>query len=234
MNEKIEALVLSQRDYRENDDLLRVITRDHGLLTFIAHSARKLSSRNRYLPMCLYEFLYDAKDGKTMFTVHSGKLLESFYEDKDILRLSYLNTLFETLEKLGDLVNGDHYDALIFTLRNDNEEDRYLLGSLFYSFLCRDQGISPMVDGCAVCGKKQVVALSNRAGGFLCSEHAAGMEAEDVEALRKFRLVNKASFEYFKQLKGYKYDKKDFCRTADFFYENSGIHCRSYDFLMKL
>ncbi|MBQ1478187.1 MAG: DNA repair protein RecO [Erysipelotrichaceae bacterium] len=234
MNDKIGGFVLSVSEYREGDDLLKVLTKEYGILSFVARGARKAASRNRYLPMCLYEFLLDYKDGKTMYTIHSGKLIESFYEDRDLEKMSYLNIFLETAGKMGEWLSASHYDDLLFVFRHYSREDRYLLGCLYFAKLCQDFGISPFVDGCAVCGKKQVVSLSNRQGGFLCLEHHGGEEILDVITLKKFRLINKASFEHFDLLKEYGYDRNDFRLLADFFFDNSSLHCRSYDFYMSL
>ena len=234
MNDRIAAIVLSVSDYKDNDSILRVLSREHGVLSLVARSSRKITSKNRFLPLCLYEFLFDFREGKTIFTLHNGKLLEDFYIDNDIEELAYRNIFPDVCLKFSDLADAEYYDALLQTLRHMKKEEKFLSGALFFAFLSRDYGVAPMVDGCAVCGKKQVVALSNRHGGFLCSDHLYGEEPADILTLKKFRLLNKASFEHFPILLKYDYDRRDFFLMADFFFANADIRLKSYEFYRSL
>ena len=78
MNDRISALVLSSELYRDSDSLLSVLTPEYGLLRLIAKGSARIDSKNRFLPFCLYEAIIDYREGKDLFTVRSGKLLESF------------------------------------------------------------------------------------------------------------------------------------------------------------
>ena len=92
MNDKVEGLVLKISDYKENDLLIDCLTRDHLFFSFVARGSKKTSSHHHFYNFCLYEFLIDYKDNKTMYTVYDRKLLENYYDDnmklmafKDIL-----------------------------------------------------------------------------------------------------------------------------------------------------
>ena len=91
MNERFRGIVLSVLDYRESDQLIRVLTKEYGILSLVARSARKMTAKNRVLPLEVCEFLTDLKEGQTMSTLHSAKILEDHYEEKDIEILSFLN-----------------------------------------------------------------------------------------------------------------------------------------------
>ncbi len=233
MNDRIEGIVLSLQDYREADELIRVLTKEYGVLTFLSRSSKKMTAKNRVLPLGRYEFLADYREGKTMLPLHTARILEDFYEDKDIEKLAYLNIFPDLCIKAADLVTPEYYEELLFVLRRGKGEDRYLAGCLFFAFLMREFGITPIVDGCAVCGKKQVVTISNEEGGFLCEEHLKGEEALDIERLRKFRILHKASLEHFEILKDFGFDRRDFTLNADFFFHNSDLRLRSYEFYTK-
>ena len=84
MNDKIKGFVLSLSDYKEADVLMQVLTKDYGILSLVGKSAKKLSSKNHFLPTCLYEFILDYKDGKTIYSIHGSRLLENYFEDGDI------------------------------------------------------------------------------------------------------------------------------------------------------
>lgn len=231
MNDRISGLVLSEADYKETDVLLQVLTKEYGILSFVGKAAKKLSSHNHFLPMCLYEFMIDYKETKTIFTIHGSKLLENYFESSDIEMISFKNILTELTLKNREMAT---YDQLLFVFRNLKRENRYLLGSLYLNHLISLFGIAPVVDGCALCGKKQVVTFSKRHGGFLCNEHRGGEEPLPVERLKKIRLIVKGGLEHYEVLKDLDYDFTDFSLLMDFFLENADLYSRSYDFYRTL
>ena len=109
MNDKIKALVLSINDYKENDSLLQVISEDKGFLSLVVKGSKKINSKQHFSTLCLYEFIIDYKDNKTIYTVHNGKLLSSYYEDKDLKLLSFKNILIELTLKSKEL-----YEQLMY------------------------------------------------------------------------------------------------------------------------
>ena len=206
MNDRITGFVLSQSDYRENDILMQVLTKEHGILSLVGKAAKKLSSRNHFLPMCLYEFIIDYKDSRTIYSVHGYKLLENHFEDSDIEMMAFKDIICEMALKNREI---DTFDQLCFVFRNMDRESRFLLGSLFLSCIIKRFGIMPIVDSCALCDSRKVVALSNRHGGFLCQAHLNGEEVLPVETLRKFRAVIKADFANYDVLKQFDYEYRE-------------------------
>jgi DNA repair protein RecO (recombination protein O) len=101
---------------------------------------------------------------------------------------------------------------------------------MFLSYIIKRFGIMPIVDGCALCGNKKVVTLSNRHGGFLCLEHMGSEHPLPVETLKKFRLIIKGEFKDYEVLKQFHYDYRDFTLLMDFYLANSDVRLRSYDF----
>ena len=234
MNDKISGLVLSNSDYRDNDTILQVLTKDYGILSIVTRGSKKINSKNRFLNMCLYEFLIDYKEGKTIYTLKNGKLIKSYYEDKDIDLITYKNIFLEACLKSKEMISSDYYDYLIFILDNMNDKNKYLLGSLFMNFLCDEFGISPYVDGCVICDIKKVVNISNDKGGFTCESHTNNQESIEIDRLKKFRLLVKGGFENYEILKEYDYDKEDFNIITNFFIDNSDINLKAYKFYQKI
>ena len=231
MNDKITAFVLSETDYREADILMQVYSKEYGIISLIGKAAKKLSGKNHFLPMCLYEFIIDYKDGKDIFTVHGHKLLENYFEDKDIQMMSFKSLICELALKNRDI---DSFEELCFLFRHVDAENRYLLGSMYVSYIIKRFGITPVVDSCALCDSKEVVAISRRQGGFLCSEHLNGEEILPVDTLKKFRLIIKGEFKDYEVLKQFDYDKRDFTLLMDFYLANSDARIKSYDFFKMM
>ena len=231
MNDKIHGFVLSINDYKENDVLLRVLTKEYGVLSLVGKAAKKLDSKNHFLNMCEYEFMIDLKMNKTIYSIHSSKLINNYFEDKNFDLATFKNILCEAAIKNEDI---DTFDEVLFTFNKLDEKNKYLLGAMFFSHLIKQFGITPIVDKCSLCDSKKVVSISNRMGGFLCLNHLNGNEIIDPTRLKKFRLVIKADYSNYDVIKNFEYDKKDFDLIVSFFLSNSDLHLKSYDFFNKL
>lgn len=231
MNDKINGFVLSMSDYKEADSLMQVLTKEYGIISLVGKASKKLDSKNHFLPMCLYEFIIDYKDGKTIYSVHGYKLLNNYFEDKDIEMMSLKNILVEVTLKNKDIST---YDQLTFVFSNLNKQNRFLLSSMYFSYLIKRFGISPVVDECVVCGSKKVVAISNNQGGFLCEKHLNGETSLPVDMLKKFRLIIKAQFDNYDSIKDIVFDLNDFYLAVNFYIENAYLKLKSYDFYKSL
>ena len=234
MNDKVKALVLSINDYRENDLILQTISEDKSFLSLIAKGARKISGRQHFSPLCVYEFIIDYKDNRNIFTVHNSKLIDSFYEDKDLKMLSYKNVLTELTVKSKELYEEDMYRNIVTCLRETDGSNMYLLGSLYVSYLLKLYGINPNVDGCVICANTKVISVSKRLGGFLCADHLGEEEPMEVERLKKFRLINKADFTKLPLIRDVEYDLQDFDLLMEFFSDNADLNIRSYKLFKEL
>jgi len=231
MNDKVNGFILTIQDYKDSDVLMRVLTKDYGIISIIAKSAKKLNSKNHFLNLCIYEFIIDYVDNKTIFNVHGSKLLNNYYEDNNIEMISFENLLIELVIKNEDI---NTYDQIKFVFDNLKNNNKYLLGSLFISYIIKKFGIAPIVDGCCLCDNKKVIAISNLNGGFLCQNHVNGQELLPVERLRKFRLINKADFDNYDVIKDIEFDFKDFDLMMSFYLTNTDLKLKTYDFYRSL
>lgn len=231
MNDKVRGFVLSISDYKEADVLMQVITNEYGIISLVGKASKKLNSKNHFLPMCEYEFIIDYKQGKSIYSIHGYKLLNSYFEDNDVLLMSFKNILIEATLKNKDI---SCYSQLLFCFEKINRNNMYLIGSLYFSYLIKKFGITPIVDSCAICSNKHVVSISNYHGGFLCSNHLNGEKIIDVDRLKKFRLIIKADFCNYEILKDFVYDYIDFKYVVSFFLNNADLKLKAYDFHLSL
>ena len=231
MNDKTCGFVVSLSDYKDNDVMMQVLTKEYGFISLVAKGAKKVSGKNHFLPMCIYEFIIDYKDRKTIYTVHGSKLLNNYFEDRDIELMSFKNILIEATLKNKEMAS---YNYLSFVFEKMDKDNMYLLGTMYFSYLIKAFGITPIVDQCVVCGEKKIVAISNRLGGFLCLKHLGGEAPLEVEQLKKFRMMIKATKDNYDIVKGFPFTMKDFDLMVCFFLDNSDMRLKSYDFFMKL
>ena len=95
MNDRINAIVLSINEYRENDLLLNCLCKEAGFISIVARSARKITSHSHFYEGNSYEFIINLKDGKNIYTAHGNKLLKNFYDLNNLKLMSFKNIIFE-------------------------------------------------------------------------------------------------------------------------------------------
>ncbi len=233
MNDKINALVLKINDYKENDLILECISSDKAFLSLVGKGSKKVSGKNHFYNLCLYEFIIDYKDNKTMFTIRSSKLIKNFYDDNDLKLTVFKNILVELTLKSKELYELDMYNNLLFVFNNINKDNMYLLGCLYLSYILKINGLAPVVDKCVVCGEKRVVSIDNKLGGFVCAKHLS-VNCLNVDTLKKFRLINKAEFINYDAIKDIEYCFEDFNILINFYMHNADTNLKSFKMYKEL
>lgn len=247
MNDRTLGIVLKQIEYRENDALLTVLTKDHGKLSLVARGIKKMTSKNAVscMPYCVSEFVLDYQDDKSMFTIKTASLQESNHKiQEDLIKLGVAQVLTELVDKcipqgyIDDEIIENLYQLLEVSLRKLNDDKEYgLLLSLFLAQILKQCGVPPTVDECVLCGSSKVNYISVDEGGFICADCKAEVGAITTNQmdLKRFRLVNKAEIEHFDVLKGYgPWPLNEAYTMIEFLKIHTGIECDSWNFLKKI
>jgi DNA repair protein RecO (recombination protein O) len=246
MNDKLDVVVLHQQDYRENDALVFVISKDKGYRTFLAKGLRKLESKNSYAcqPFSIANFSYDEKEGSDFQLLHEAVLLESNRIIREnLVKSSVASVLCEAVwqivkDGLDNEGNKDLYEVLELLLKELRDNNRpYLTLAFFYARLADLLGFSPMVDGCAVCASQKVNSISVADGGFICPDCRLETQSPlvDPEILRQFRYLAKANLDNFHALAMRVTIQKETAEIyRDFIVEHAGMRLKSWAFLEKV
>ena len=234
MINSIKGIVLKIKDYKDNDQILDVLTKEYGVISLIARGTKKPGAKLHYLISSIYDFSFDYKENKTMFLIINSSLIKSYIEYNDSLMNAFVDIFYEIIGKSKEFTNEETYNNLEFLLSNIDHSNYYLLGSLFMSYIMKLHGIIPFVDGCVVCNKKKVVAINNDLGGFVCEQHNGGGPTMDIDLLRQFRVICKATYKNYDAIKDYIVSRELFKILMEFFIYNSDIKLKSYDFFIKV
>jgi len=235
MNDKVVGIVLNQVDYRENDIIIKVLTQEMGIVSFVVRGAKKAKSKNNSgcLQFSKSEFLFNYVESKSMFNLKTATLIKSYLKD-DLINISLQSIFTEIIDKSYDLDNyKDYYELLDFTLEHLNE-NKYLISSLYIANILYLQGINPFVDGCTNCGNTCVVNLSFSMGGFLCEKCNDSNQKLEIEILKKFRLINKAKITNYDQIKDIKFNSNDFKLIMEFYIFQSNIKVNAYNLVSDI
>jgi len=240
MDDVITGIVAAAADYKEADQLVTVITPDHGRLTFYARGLKKPASKNagacRLFSRSEFVCDYDPERGRQLLKTASLKdgrpLLQTDYQ-----RLAIASAVLEVAAQADS--EEPLYDLLDAALdRIESGQEPYTAACVFVGQTLKRLGIEPVVDGCAQCGATAgIEAISIEDGGFLCHEcnRTTHLPAMTVEQLHRFRLVNKASFDVYDKVMGLGLDQWPLLELMLLFLSQySGLRLRSMRSLVDL
>lgn len=205
MNDSVYGLILSQSDYRDHDVMIRVMTKEYGLISFIAAGARKMTSKNAgsILPVTKAEIQFDYKEGKTLFRLKTARTREFYRNIHEDLKSTAAAAVVCDVCASMSAGNGEpaeqEYELLENALVYLNEgRDASTVLCLYLSDMMELFGIAPDVDECVRCSKTTVTSVSAKEGGFLCADcsRELGIAPVSTADLKRFRLLVKGGLRH--------------------------------------
>jgi len=187
-----EGVVLRTYRLGEADRIIVLCTRRHGKVRAVAKGVRKTKSKfgSRLEPTSHVALqLYDGRDLDIVTQVDSIDHFRTIRDDLD--RLTKASTMLEVVDQIAQEggVNPRLYQMLIGGLRALAGHNGPLVVPAFFWKLLALEGYSPLLDGCAECGRSDdLVAFDLDSGGVLCADHRRGV-AITPEALDLLRAI---------------------------------------------
>lgn len=202
MNNKTKAIVIQKMDYKEQDELVKMLTLDYGLLTFVAKSSKKMNSKkssslNPYMELMIE---FDYLETKDLFTLKNVSTVENFYFDFNFDGLVLSQLVLEVASYLlQDNENFQQYYHLLIDYFRFLKHDSFLATCYFLAQSLEIEGIKPSVEHCAYCGQSSVIAIES-SSGFVCRQHSSQADFYDIDSLKKFRYINLVKYHQLEQL----------------------------------
>lgn len=239
MNDVLEGIVISSRDYREHDAILQIICKEAGKQSLVARGLRKLQSKNAASTQLFTHarFYVNYREQATMHSMQTADIIDSYRSIReDLLKQAIASVFCECMEKIA--IDDPEY---IFSILKQNldilaqSKQPYAIAGLFLSLMNRMNGIEPYVDGCVICNRQDgIMATSLLDGGFICQHcyQPAQHKQMNKQDLMYFRMLCKAELEQYEILA--KFDQWTYEHMKmeyDYFAEYSGIHLKSIRFL---
>lgn len=196
----IDAIILKQTDYKDNDAIISALGEDGNYYTFYARGIRKQTSRNagalQTLTKSKISYFVNMKG---MHLLKSAYYINSYtdqIEDYDKMICAFI--IVEVVEKHARmLVNSELslYELLSDSLKSLTKVNEYILLSSLFSNILILRGEALVCEACAVCQSNTINYISYNHGGFVCYDCLDDNDVlqNDVELLKLFRYVNKAS-----------------------------------------
>lgn len=240
MLEKVTGFIVSSVDYRETSLILKVFTKEHGLISVIGKGVKSLKSPLRALTLPYtygYFYLY-YKEGK-MSILKDVDLIDPLLNvHEDITSISYVNYLADlTSQVYKESMDSHLFSLFIETILKINEglNPAVLTNILEVKYLPM-LGVGLSLDACIQCGsQKEIVTIDGDRGGLLCKNCYQNERIVPLEVLKLLRMFQYVDIKKIKKLdikKGYQQEIDSFLNR---YYERyTGIYIHSKEFIKKL
>ena len=236
---KIDGFVIKEKPFSETSKIITIITKEKGLISLMAKGAKRLKSPLKNISdlfsYCTFNINY--KDDK-MSLLTSGDIINPLLNiKKEITKIAYVNFISElTFQVLKQSNNKNIYDIFINSiLKIEDGFDAGLITNILELKYLKYLGVSPVFNGCVICGKKEVITLSSYKGGFVCKNH---LENEYIVNSKTIKLIK--LLEYIDISKISKTDVKDEIKKEidtfinEYYDRYTGLYLKSKEFLKKI
>jgi len=223
--QKVEAIVITHRDYGEADRILRAFTTQLGKISIIAKGARKSGSRKApHIEPFTYSALVLAQ-GQSFWILTQADTLEQFPTTASSL---YRTGLVAYILELADRLSVDEqadaamFKLLVDALRQINLCEDAFIPAFYYELRILDRsGFRPELFHCVSCRKEiiqQDQYFSFELGGVVCPE--CSQQIRDLllvsqGTLKYLRHFQRSSFEKLKNLRLTPDQKKEMRKVLD-------------------
>lgn len=176
---KTDGLVVRQVNYKDNDQILTVLTKEHGLMTLKARGVRSRSSRLKGACQLLAYSEFTVFENRGFHTIDEANAIQMFPELRTDIELLSLASYFAQVAEVLSQEDMPNPELLSLTL------------NAFYALcrrLCMPElvkaafelraaclgGYTPELSGCAVCGDPEPDRFDVRGGILCCASCSAG------------------------------------------------------------
>ena len=221
----VKGIVLNETNYSDSSKILNVLTSEYGLIGIISKGCRNLKSKlrgsSRKLVYGTFHFYYKENGLSTLISIDViNDYPKTIMDLEKVVYASYLLDLTRQIVKQSK--DNNIFHLLISALdKIENNLNPMVITNILELKYLDFLGVSPIVTGCAVCGKTtNIVSLSETAGGFICKDcyQNEGYYSDkaikllqmyyyvDLEKITKIDVNTKVNMEINKFLEGY-YDR---------------------------
>lgn len=240
MQKKVEGIVISTVDYKENSKIVNILTKDDGIIGVIARGSKSLKNhlRNTTTVLCYGTFYLSSRSN--FLPVITEVDITNYFKEirKDMLKMNYSLLLLElTSQVYKNNSDNNIYKILIDGLGKINEGyDPSIITNIIEIKLLDKLGIMPNLECCVNChSKNNIITISSYKGGYICSNCIDDEYRYDLKTLKLLKMF------YYVDLKNIsKVDVSDNIKNElnifldDYYERYSGLYLKSKKFLVSL
>lgn len=239
-----DGIVMYQRSYRENDVLVKILTKQAGKRMFFLKNAKR---PNYQLTSETIPFTLATYEGKLNLTglsfLNTAKKVTHFRHLNDDVQINAYATYMLGLidAAFEDRINIETwFDEISLALNKlNNGFDPQVISQIVALKLLPDFGITLQLDNCVFCNKRtKIMDYSDKMGGLLCQnhfeldDHRLKLAPKTVYYLVLFSHLKLASVQSIKLSMDI---KSELQKVIDLIYDNSvGVKLRARSFIEQL
>ena len=176
---KTDGLVVRQVNYKDNDQILTVLTKEHGLMTLKARGVRSRSSRLKGACQLLAYSEFTVFENRGFHTIDEANAIQMFPELRTDIELLSLASYFAQVAEVLSQEDMPNPELLSLTLNALYALCRRLctpelVKAAFELRAACLGGYTPEHSGCAVCGDPEPDRFDVRGGILCCASCSAG------------------------------------------------------------
>ena len=176
---KTDGLVVRQVNYKDNDQILTVLTKEHGLMTLKARGVRSRSSRLKGACQLLAYSEFTVFENRGFHTIDEANAIQMFPELRTDIELLSLASYFAQVAEVLSQEDMPNPELLSLTLNALYALCRRLctpelVKAAFELRAACLGGYTPELSGCTVCGDPEPDRFDVRGGILCCASCSAG------------------------------------------------------------
>jgi len=211
-NVKVNGIVIGETLYGDNSKILKVFTRDLGIISIMSKGCKKPKSAlhevsNKMVLAC-FNISYKEDGISTLISADVINLFKNIIMDYHNLDKKMYS--FYTMDLIIQVINqmkidNDHdddlYDMLISAItRIDEGLSPNIIYDIVRLQVLDDLGVKPSLDGCNNCGSKIVYTFDSVCDGFICKDCYSGERVVNPESVRMLKMLYMADLNTIKKL----------------------------------
>lgn len=240
MLSEVTGIVLRESDYKESSKLVQLLTKEYGLIRVLAKGAKNLKSdlRNPTTKFTYGTFYISYREDR-LSTLINVDVISYFKKIKtDIEKISYASYLLELSEQvMKENETCSMMELLIESLKKMEEGfSPLLLTNILELKALSFLGVMPVIDGCAVCGRKTSIAtLSSSRGGYICNQCLTNERMVSEKTIKLIRLFYYVDIAKISKLDISAESGREINTFLEEYYERyTGLYLKSKQFLNSL
>lgn len=235
----VEGIIINTKSYGDSSKIIDILTKEYGVIGVMAKGCKSLKSNLRSVTdkLTYANFtIYYKKDKLSILS--EASIINNFSNiKKDIEKISYASFLIDlTNQVYKQCEDSSLYDLLIGALIKINDDfNPLVLTNIIELKYLEYLGVMPSLDGCTICGSKNVITLSSDKGGYLCKKCRTTEPIVSEKTIKLVRMYTLVDIKKISKLDLNKDIVREVNNFIDMYYDRyTGLYLKSKDFLNKL
>ena len=235
----VEGIVINTKNYGDTSKIIDIFTKEYGIIGVMAKGCKSLKSNLRSVTdkLTFANFtIYYKKEKLSLLS--EASVIDNFSNiKKDIEKISYASFLLDlTNQVYKQCENNELYDLLISALIKINANfNPLVITNIIELKYLEYLGVMPNLNGCSICGSKNVITLSSDKGGYLCKRCHTNEPIVSDKAIKLVRMYTLVDINKISKLDLNKKIINEVNSFIDLYYDRyTGLYLKSKVFLNKL